>query len=90
MKKIWKYPLNNMRNEIQMPAAAKIIHVGENPEHSDQPTVWAMVNPEAALEPRILCVTATGEEILDANREYIGTGVMSGGLVWHIFEAIIQ
>lgn len=82
---IWKYPLGPGQNIIMMPQGAKALAV-QVQDH--QPTLWALVEPDAILADHEFHVVATGEEF-DASRwRHISTFQLRGGaLIFHAFEA---
>lgn len=50
--------------------------------------LWALVNPAAPKQRRIIEIIGTGNPAPAAERKYIATVQMAGGsLVWHVFEA---
>jgi hypothetical protein len=87
MKKIFKYHIAPVQlQKIEMPVGAKILCV-----HAigDNAFLWAEVNPEAPLQPRMIEVFATGQEILEqmgSDREYLGTFFTPENLVFHVYE----
>jgi len=85
---IWKYPLNGMVCDIQMPMEAKVLTVQMQ---NRQPTIWVQVNPQNELETRHFTLVGTGQEFDDTDMKYIGTfqEVLEGyPLVWHLFEKV--
>ena len=85
MKTIHKFPLSSAwgTKVLHMPRGAEILCVQVQ---NDWPTLWALVDPSAEKEPRMVCVVGTGEEMPAAmgRSEYVGT-VQEGVFVWHIF-----
>jgi len=90
--KIWKYQIGtevitDSTIEIEMPKAAKIIHVQAQREI---PCLWAFVDPTAELVTRYFYIAATGEDVQEGG-QYIGTVFQYGGdYVWHIFEELLE
>lgn len=84
---IYKYKLEqnpvSLQN-VEMPANAWILHVGEQ---YGELYVWAMVAPEATPVNYKFFVLGTGVSIghLEMASEFIGSVQMSSGLVWHVF-----
>lgn len=49
--------------------------------------LWALVNPDAPKQRRVIEILGTGNPAPDVERRYISTVQMAGGaLIWHIFE----
>lgn len=76
---------------INMPQSHKILSVapGRGGYHID---VWVKVEPHWYVEtPVTFRVFGTGHPIPDTrgDLEFIGTCVMSDGLVWHVFEEVL-
>ncbi len=79
---IWKFQLD--RREFQaigMPVGARVLHVGIQ---ESEITLWAAVDPKAAIVLRNFAIVGTGHAIPDG-AEYRAT-VFDGPFVWHIFE----
>lgn len=88
MKTIWKFLLKTTEVQpIRMPKGAKILTVQVQ---DDSPCLWALVDPHAKPEKRMIEIFGTGHPIQsnDGNsREYIGTYQQNGGqFVGHVFE----
>ena len=81
---IWKYPLNSMVSDIQMPMEAKVLTVQIQ---NDQPHMWAQVNPQNEMETRHFTVVGTGHDFDDKDMKYIGT-FQDIPMVWHLFEKV--
>lgn len=86
-KTIWKFPLEIIREQnLMMPEGAEILSV--QTQHNSL-CLWALVNPEAPLQRRVIEVFGTGHSISDAERKYVTTAQRDGGkFVWHIFEKL--
>jgi hypothetical protein len=84
---IWKYTLNGMVNDIQMPMDAEILTVQLQDGQMFNACIWAKVNPENELEKRQFVVIGTGHSFDDTNHKYIGT-YQEGFFVWHVFEIV--
>lgn len=81
---VYKYPLKRTQNTLQMPKGAKVLTVARQ---GDNPTLWAMVDPEAAMEDRTFSVVGTGESFDAEHAEYVGTShEIMGWMVFHVFE----
>lgn len=87
MKSIWKFSLDIVHIQtIEMPAGAEILCTQVQ---GGVLCIWALVDPRAKLECRVLNVIGTGHPVDDAPKKYIGTAQMSDGrLVWHVFERL--
>lgn len=105
MLTIHKYVLDENKNitEVEMPAGAIILHVGEQ---CNRPCVWAKVRTDAptgtpTIRVHRFLVVGTGREVkVDDNdipgytcRElvYRGTAHLDGGsLIAHVFELLVD
>lgn len=86
MRVIWKFPLAVTDEvDILMPQGARVLCVDTQME---QPTIWAMVDPDQPMTRRQFRIVGTGNPNAEmANWRYIGTiQQYLGGLVWHVFE----
>lgn len=88
MNTIWKYSLQSAPNfSIEMPRGAQILTVQLQ---GGRPYLWALVNPDAVLEPRYFFLAPTGESFVPPALDYIGTFQMDGGaFVAHLFEHLL-
>jgi len=85
MKTIWKFPIKieDSQTIVMMPVGAKILCVQAQ---YGEPQVWAIVDPSATIEKRLLHVFRTGQQDINPGR-YIGTfQIHQGQLVFHVFE----
>lgn len=86
MLTIYKYSLQLVDDpDIVLPQGARILTVQAQHE---TPCIWALVDPEAALEPVGFRVVGTGHPFPDADDwpAYVGTFQLMGGqLVFHVF-----
>jgi hypothetical protein len=83
--KIYKYPILPNTPTV-MPQGALLLdcHV-----QGDNPYVWALVDPEAPKEQRLLRVFATGEQFDPTGLIYVGSFHGIGGwMVFHLFEEV--
>ena len=63
---------------------ARILRRGEY----NEPTLWALVDPDAPMESRRIRTYGTGGRVPD-NLEWLGTFQLDGGgLVFHAFEEV--
>ena len=85
MKTIWKYQIPGPHFSLQLPKGAKILAVQQQ---RNFPTMWALVDSEAEVEPRTFRTFGTGHEIdSELSLKYITTFQMfEGDLIWHLFE----
>lgn len=80
---IFKFRLEHLAEEVQMPVGAQILHVHDQ---DGGPCIWALVDPDAKKEVRRFFIVGTGHKF-DPRWQYIGTA-HCGGLVWHVFEEV--
>lgn len=89
MKRIFKYPIQvDDYQVIEMNKGAVILTVQTQRE---KPCIWAIVDPDAPLEPRRLRLAGTGHPIDEPLEEmkYIGTFQLGGGaFIGHLFEQV--
>jgi hypothetical protein len=86
METIYKYEIDPYEPGIEMPKGAEILTVAFQDEAF---YIWAKVNPDAEKETRNFQAFGTGHSIpegMGTDYEYIGTGFMYNGLVFHAFE----
>lgn len=82
---IWKFGIPVMENvvTVHMPRAAHILTV--QMQHGE-PKLWALVDPNAPMEPRYFRWFGTGYALPDALGQYVGTvQSLHGSLVFHLF-----
>lgn len=86
-KTIWKYQLVAESVKIEMPIGAEILTVQIQDGIA---CLWALVDPNADKEERIIEVFGTGHPVpydMGVSRKYIATFQLNGGtLVYHAFE----
>lgn len=86
MKAVWKFPLTPHVQEqsISMPYGAKPLCVQMQGE---TPTLWALVDPDAAKNFRPVLMFGTGHPVSPVveHGQYIGTVQDPMGYVWHYF-----
>lgn len=85
VRTIWKFPLNwNVQQSVNFPRGATILDVQMQ---GSTICLWAVVNTESPIEPRIIHVVGTGCEVPPQlyKEHYIGT-VQVDGYVWHLFQ----
>ena len=85
MKTIYKYPISLDSNNIDLPKNSTILHFGI--DGTGYPCIWVLIDTkeEEGETIHLKCV-GTGWNLGDSNYTYIGTTVMSDGLVWHLLE----
>ncbi len=85
-RRIFKYPIKiESRQMIQMPKGARILDVGRQ---GPLPYLWASVDPDAPVEPRIIRLVTTGEVYNEERLDYIGHLQLGGeGPLQGWFEA---
>lgn len=82
MRAIWKYPLDvTDQQTVGMPAAAQVLSVADQ---AGALTVWALVDTEAAIEPRRFWIVGTGRPMPVSGATFLGS-VQQGPFVWHVF-----
>lgn len=87
-KVIFKYPLEVTDSQsVVIPIGAEILSVQTQNGH---PCLWALVDPKADTEKRIVEIFGTGNLIsygIGVSRKYISTFQLEDGLlVFHAFE----
>ena len=88
-KKIWKYPLNVVDEQIvRLPKGAILMTVVSQ---YDNVCMYALVDPdEKDYEPRTIRLYGTGHELDEREHvihRFLGSCItMGGSLVWHVFE----
>lgn len=72
-----------------MPKDAEILTIQTE---NETPCIWALVNPEKAIELRYFEIYKTNQDIhcdMGVERKYINTFQLDGGsMVFHLFERI--
>jgi DNA-directed RNA polymerase subunit RPC12/RpoP len=95
-RKIFKYPLTiDDEIEISMPEGSNILTVQTQAVKpipgidylTETPCIWAIVDPDAPLTTRRLCIRGTGHAFKGNEGKYIGTFQTDNvALVFHVFE----
>lgn len=83
---VWKFPLHPWQAFIDMPADARLLHVGHDGERA---CVWTLCDPARPKEPRYLAIVPTGGEVPPSATTYVGTFMadeFGTRLVFHVFE----
>lgn len=85
LRQVWKFPLPlTDLATINMPTGARVIHVDVQ---GATPCLWALVDPDAAAEPRHFRVAGTGHT-LEPDLRHLGSFlIFDGAGVFHVFEA---
>lgn len=84
IKEIWKYSLDGIVSEIEMPMEAKVLTVQLQ---NGKPHIWTLVNSENDMEIRKFTIVGTGNPFDVSNMKYIGT-FQDTPFVWHLFENV--
>lgn len=85
MREIWKFELQPSC-AIEMPAGAELLSVREQGEAI---CLWALVDPEAAVEVRRFVGYGTGHLVPDEPLKFLGTAhLQRGALVFNVFEVL--
>jgi hypothetical protein len=89
---IWKFALHiTDRQKVTMPAGSNILTVQYQ---AGGLQLWAIVDPDAEQEERLIEIVGTGNTMVDVDKEdlarfHIATVQVRGGaLVWHVFELL--
>jgi len=85
MRTIYKYNLTEGLQSLSLPEESRIVHVGE--QHGWL-TIW-VEQPVQNTTPstvRNINVYGTGQHVYDDAAVYVGTVLMTSGLVWHVYE----
>ena len=83
-RRIYKYVLR-LGGELELPVGAEILCIQTQ---YNEPTLWALVDPDAPMESRRIRTYGTGGRVPD-NLEWLGTFQLDGGgLVFHAFEEV--
>ena len=87
MKTVWKFPLEIADEQnLMMPECAEILTAQMQ---GGTLCLWALVNPDAPKQRRIIEILGTGNPAPDTERKYISTAQIAGGLlIWHVFEKL--
>ena len=89
MSVIWKYELElKEKQAVSMPIGAEIIHIAAQFE---KPCIWAIVDPYAEKEDRVIGILTTGGPHFNADvSHHCGSFFLNGGLfVGHVFESAL-
>jgi hypothetical protein len=82
---VWKFTTvgpHEDQQPIEMPAFAEILSVGVQ---GHDIVLWALVEPTAVTETRMIAVIGTGWHVPDGKHKFVGT-VQMAHLVWHVFD----
>ncbi len=90
VKSIFKFNLETTDSQtVLMPKGAEILTIQNQHEDAE---LWALVDPNAPLEERIIEIFGTGHTVhcdMGVERKYIATYQLSGGnYVFHAFERL--
>jgi hypothetical protein len=80
---IWKYKLRiDDEQVIKMPASSIILSAHEQDEEL---CVWAWVDKDRPLGNVTFSIHGTGNPMGKVAGDFVGTVLMTNGLVWHVF-----
>lgn len=82
---IWKFPLTEGDNEIEMPQGAEILAVSLT---SMGPALFALVDPEAERETRSFLAVGNGVDLPEGvtSLHFRGQAKVPGGFTANVFE----
>jgi len=84
IRHVFKYYLKETDvQEVMMPTGAQILHVAQQ---AGMLCLWVLVELNNPLVERRIRIFGTGHPISVELGPFIGTVMMSSGLVWHIFD----
>lgn len=82
---IWKFPLSEETQTIQMPMDAEVAHFDYQ---NGIPCIWAIIDPDVMMVPRTFAIFGTSHQVPGlAEGCYVGTS-QQGQFVWHLFELL--
>jgi hypothetical protein len=81
---VWKYRLGPEAQIHSMPKGAYVIHVGLDP--NEDPCLWALVDPNAAKEPRHFQLFLTGQPVSITREISVLGSIKRGSTMYHVFE----
>lgn len=83
MSVVWKYPLDQPDQIVEMPEGAHILYVAAQ----NVPTMWALVDHAAPLVGRRFVTVGTGWDFDATGLTYLGSvNGIEGWMVFHVFE----
>jgi hypothetical protein len=82
---IWKFPLNTINTDVEMPKGARVLSVQAQ---DNEIFLWAEVTPTEKDVTRYFDVFPTGAPLPERPGQiYLGTVLLHGGkLVFHVYE----
>jgi hypothetical protein len=83
MRTIYKYNLAAGINGIFLPEGYKVLNVADQYGYI---TMWVEQDNAKPGSSRQFSVYGTGFGIYNDNEVYVGTAIMTSGLVWHVYE----
>lgn len=89
MRAVWKFTLRTIDLQvIALPAGARLLDV--QMQHGD-PQLWAEVDIDAPIEPRVFAIVGTGHPMPEPVGEYVATfQIVDFGLVFHVYAAPVE
>ena len=82
MTTVWKFRIVIDDQTVRMPAHARVICVGLDPENL--PCIWAEVISENSLVDFSVFVTGTGHAVPEGDNRHVGSFIQ-GPFVWHVW-----
>lgn len=82
---VWKYELAGVENHLSLPKGAQVLWVAE--QHN-RITMWVRVDPMAGEQLRTFYVVGTGTPVPDGAKKFLGTALVNGNFVFHVFERV--
>jgi hypothetical protein len=95
MLTVYKYPITQAHNAIEMPSGAQVLRIGIDPAVDVKDLIWlrlwALVDTDNPIVVRKFIITGTGHPLPTDKRNlvYIGSSVCSP-FIWHVFEDLRQ
>ena len=86
MLTVYKYVVDLYDSEIELPKCAKVLTVAYQGEDL---CMWVEVDTDNEKEIRYFHIFGTGHNIpytIKSKFEYVGTGFLYNGLVFHVYE----
>lgn len=86
--RVWRYQLKvTDQQTIDMPLGYQLLSVAPGRGIREYLIdLWVQVPEEAPEVPVEIQIVGTGHPMPQARLDFIGTAVMSDGLIWHVFE----
>lgn len=90
VKTIYRYPVQiTDQQTIALPAGAEVLSVQHRQDTTHQVDLWALCDPEAALQDRRFVMIGTGHAVPEQPLNFLATvQVLGGAQVYHVFEVL--